>query len=43
LIRVIFVKGIGSPWNIFFSIVRWLVPYEMSSSYDLGCLGLCLD
>jgi hypothetical protein len=43
LIGVVFAKGMGSPWTIFFFIVRLSVPYEMYSSVDLDCLGLCLD
>jgi hypothetical protein len=37
------VKRMGSPWTIFFFIVRLLVLFGMFSSVDLGCLRLCLD
>ena len=40
---VLCVKGIGSSWTIFYSIVRSPEPCGMFSSADLGCLGLCLD
>jgi hypothetical protein len=43
LIGVVCVKVMGSPWSIFFSIVRFLVPYGMYSSVDSGCLGLYVD
>jgi hypothetical protein len=37
------IKGMGSPWTIFFYIVKLLVPFGLFSLVDLGCLGLCLD
>jgi hypothetical protein len=43
LIGIAYVKGMGSSWIIFFSIVRLPVLYGMFSSAGLGCVGLCLD
>lgn len=43
LIGVVYVKGTGSSWTIFLSIVKLPVPYGMFSSADLSCLWLCLD
>jgi hypothetical protein len=42
LIGAICLKGMGSLWTISFT-VKLLVPFEMFSLVDLGCLGLCLD
>jgi hypothetical protein len=37
---IIHVKGIESPWTIFYFIVRLPVPCGMFSSIDLGCPGV---
>jgi hypothetical protein len=35
-------RGMGSPYTIFFFIVRLFVPYGMLSLVALGCPRLCL-
>ena len=41
-IGVVCAREMGSPWTIFFFIVRLLASYGMLSSVALGCPGLCL-
>jgi hypothetical protein len=42
LIGVVYARGMGSPWTIFFFIVMLLAPYKMLFSVALGCPGLFL-
>jgi hypothetical protein len=38
----VWVRVMGSPWIIFFSIARLFVPYGVLFSVALGCPRLCL-